>query len=306
MKSWKPRAEAAQQVINQAAQTKAEDIPLPIQAWLSRLYLLYGVPFEYLVPDYRMLPSESIRWSFMDINWLERAMDGALSIGRTGSIQLLSDLSQQQNLTQIVQLEAQKLRSQLRQVKTPDEFTDGGLVTVMLIRSSVVGGYPGMEVVGLNDSGEKIDLLRMDPLAKDVLLVMFKDLPAEVNLIEPAEGVHFGVIKDANIPQCQGGTADGVYTFVRSLQDGKIGEQITQGDHFLRSQVFFRNDDEALGVIDLERSTAELKCWLTKTDNWPKDKSISPAEFAVEMIRAPGLQVFKPETNKISNGGESS
>lgn len=304
MKSWKSREIAAQQLVKQANNSSADDIPVPIQAWLSRLYLLYGVPFEYLVPDYRMLPFESIRWSFMDINWLERAMDGALSIGRTGSIKLLSDINQQKRLTKIVHGEAQKLRSQLRQVEMPEQVSDGGVVTVMLIRSSLVGGYPGMEVIGLNGSGKKINLLRMDPLAKDVLLVIFEDLPAEVKLIEPSEGIHFGIRNDTGIPSCQGGTADGAYTFVRSLQTGKIGAQIEQGSTAVRSQVFFRNDDATTGVIDIQRSLAELKCWLNKTDGWPQNVDLSAADFAVEMIRSPGLQVFKPASNSPCDEGE--
>jgi hypothetical protein len=34
----------------------------PLNNWLARLKLLYGVPFNYLVPDEGMLPPESIRF----------------------------------------------------------------------------------------------------------------------------------------------------------------------------------------------------------------------------------------------------
>ncbi|HTF04001.1 MAG TPA: hypothetical protein VK826_08245, partial [Bacteroidia bacterium] len=58
------------------------NMPQPLTDWLSRLALLYGVPFNYLVPDEGMLPPESIRFFYLDINWVEALVDGAFSIGR--------------------------------------------------------------------------------------------------------------------------------------------------------------------------------------------------------------------------------
>jgi hypothetical protein len=306
MKSWKPRSGTAQQLLNTAATAQPTDIPQPIKDWLARLFLLYGLPFDYLVPDYRMLPAESIRWSFMDINWLERAMDGALSIGRTGSLHFVTDLAQQSGLTEEILQQTQQVRSRLRQVPQQVEPSEGGRKTVMLVRSAVVGGYPGMEVIGLDADKNKVELLRMDPLAKDVLLIIFEDLPAEVKFIEPSEGLHFGVRTGA-VSGCEGGSpAEGAFTLLRSLQAGKIGEQITQEGEAVKSQVFFRDNDQALGVIDVQRSAGELKCWLQKKDDWPSGQDLSAADFSVEMIRAAGLQVFVPETNGSSDGGTSS
>ena len=41
-----------------------------------------GVPFNYLVPDERMLPAESIRFFQLDESWMDCLLDGAFSIGR--------------------------------------------------------------------------------------------------------------------------------------------------------------------------------------------------------------------------------
>lgn len=49
--------------------------------YLAKLALLYGVPFENLVPDARMLPPESMRFFYVDPNWTEAIVDGALSTG---------------------------------------------------------------------------------------------------------------------------------------------------------------------------------------------------------------------------------
>lgn len=305
MKSWKQRSQHSQRLLRASNAAEPPEMPQAIKDWLAQLFLLYGIPFDYLVPDYRMLPVESIRWSFIDINWLERAMDGALSIGRTGSIEFVADLAQQQGLTDEIKCECQQVRSRLRNAPLPTEFSEGGQATVMLIRSAVVSGYPGMEVVGLDSANNNIELLRMDQLSKDVLLVIFEDLPAEVKLIEPSEGLHFGV-RVGPISSCGDGTAaEGAFTLLRSLQNDKIGEQVTQNGNALKSQVFFRDDDAELGVIDVQRSIAELTCWLKKTDNWPDGNTLSSADFSVEMVRAAGLQVFVPN-NVTSNTANNS
>ena len=52
-----------------------------VVAWLTRLRLLEGVPFSYIVSSEEMLPNESIRFFHMDRNWLDALVDGALSTG---------------------------------------------------------------------------------------------------------------------------------------------------------------------------------------------------------------------------------
>ena len=57
-------------------------MPDSLTKWLGKLALLTGVPFNYLVPDERMLPLESIRFFYLDPNWVAALSDGAFSIGR--------------------------------------------------------------------------------------------------------------------------------------------------------------------------------------------------------------------------------
>jgi hypothetical protein len=67
----------------------------PVTDWLARLALLHGVPFRHLVPDERMLPVESVRFFYLDPNWIAALIDGALSIGVEGS----RDLELQQTVS---------------------------------------------------------------------------------------------------------------------------------------------------------------------------------------------------------------
>lgn len=49
--------------------------------FIARLALLDNVPFQYLVPDERLLPQESLRFFHIDNNWIRALIDGVLSIG---------------------------------------------------------------------------------------------------------------------------------------------------------------------------------------------------------------------------------
>ena len=66
-----------------------------ITDWLSRLRLLDGVPFPYIVPSEGMLPSESIRFFHLDRNWLDALVDGALSTGVLDSRGSLAEESEE-------------------------------------------------------------------------------------------------------------------------------------------------------------------------------------------------------------------
>ena len=50
---------------------EAQDVPQDVSAWLGRLVLLYGLPFHYLISEEQMLPSESIRFFYLDPIWIQ-------------------------------------------------------------------------------------------------------------------------------------------------------------------------------------------------------------------------------------------
>lgn len=65
-----------------AAALDGTAVPDTIVDWLGRLHTLLGVPFGYLVPSEEMLPPESIRFFRLDEAWVEALIDGAFSLGR--------------------------------------------------------------------------------------------------------------------------------------------------------------------------------------------------------------------------------
>src|SRR5689334_889616 len=70
----------------QVALTAPEsDLPPYLESFLAHLRLLVGVPFEYMVPDPRLLPAESIRFFYVDRSWADRLVDGTIAVGKVGS-----------------------------------------------------------------------------------------------------------------------------------------------------------------------------------------------------------------------------
>ena len=140
--------------------------------WLRKLLLLQGVPFHYLVADERMLPSESIRFFWVDWFWLECLRRGAFSLG--GDIPA--------NGQQVV----------------PQHQS----ITGFLLRSQVVSGWPDLQVeasgelleeTGLMSDEKKLKLLRLERLSDSVLLCLFSGEIKTVGISLKPQGLHFGL-----------------------------------------------------------------------------------------------------------------
>lgn len=157
--------------------------PEQLTTWLERLKRLYGVPFNYLVPNERMLPNESIRFFQVDFNWIYALIEGACSIGHA-------------NETEAQQ--AARLTSTLHASVGLGSAAEGGVtppvVTGFLMRSQVVSGWPGLEVAAYDRDGvELTDVLRMERVSPSLLLYLVEGKIDHVLLREPAVGLHFGI-----------------------------------------------------------------------------------------------------------------
>lgn len=163
----------------------AIEFPTEIQTWFERLGLLYGIPFNYLVPDERMLPSESIRFFCLDWFWVESLLDGAFSIGRVQDADAAQD-SHQNPLT-----------------------GEAKHISGFLIRSDVIAGWPDLQIEGSEFSiageqpisqDQKLTVLRCDRLSEDVLLCLFNGAIRTVDISLKPEGLNFGFNhEDANL-----------------------------------------------------------------------------------------------------------
>lgn len=177
--------------------------PKAVQDWLGQLGMLLGVPFENLVPDARMLPTESMRFFYVDTNWIESLVDGALSTGVHSDRDIRYHRVMRTVVSKVTDEAAGKLRMRQRgelaenQGEPPETLVlDSRVRAGFVMRSALVSGWPGMAVQAFDGTDEntatKLTPLRIERLAPDVLLAIFADVPRMVVVHEPEEGLHFG------------------------------------------------------------------------------------------------------------------
>src|SRR4051794_16410654 len=270
-----------------------EPLPPAVVDWLGQLTLLYGVPVEYLVPDAGLLPVESIRFFHVDRNWLDRLVDGALSVGVHGTRDDAFNEAAYEEVYRQVDARQLTFRPSLRG-EAPDAAangTPGGPLTGLLARSVIVSTWPGVEVRPTR-GGAAVPILRMDRLSPDLLFCLFDGIPDRVEMIEPGEGLHFGV----------GGTA-GAATFKVALRGlgfpesnpWPAGEQVRQprgtGSVVEVEGRYRAGAGQPPGVLDVAHLAGAVKAAMPAGGLGPGGE-LTPAGFAVQMVRAAGLQPF--------------
>ena len=149
------------------------EVPAAVAAGFDRLRRLEGVPFNYLVPDERMLPKESIRFFKLDPSWVDCLLDGAFSIGRVTS----GDHTHDREHT-------------AHAAANPHRELSG-----FLLRSDLVAGWPGLLADGFPVLPEDLglELLRYDRLSPNVLLCLFAGNLTTLDLHLKPETLHFGL-----------------------------------------------------------------------------------------------------------------
>lgn len=263
--------------------------------WLAQLYLLVGVPFENLAANAALLPAESIRFFYLDSNWLGALVEGALSIGIESSRDrvyqdLMKDLVWDTTLAAVRQMR-DKLLGSWAQKKPPQSDTpfDQESLTGMLLRSAVVSGWPGLQVQAFTqtipDSAEPditslIQPLRVERLSADILLCLWPAVPAVVAIEEPHEGVAFGFEDPPD------GHGEGDYLYLRSLDPADYGTPLVGSKYEVNAKQ---------GLIDANRlvkiaAGGGLLDVLRKT--LPNSPTVNVRDFAVQMVKVPEQAVF--------------
>ena len=186
------------------------DPSLPPSAvdWLARLTLLQGVPFPYLVPDEAMLPRESIRFFYLNMNWIDALIDGALSLGRNLTTANASATANgfakafHPAVHNMARARAGTVRHKALGVKAQIGTANLQVVTGFLLRSTVVEGYPGIGVNAYPQGGTPNDpaikllpILRLEQLGpgSGVLFCLVAGDAVQVDVHEPPEGLHYGI-----------------------------------------------------------------------------------------------------------------
>lgn len=225
------------------------DFPEDIKTRFEQLGLLSGIPFNYLVPDERMLPTESIRFFWLDGFWVESLLDGAFSIGRVQD----SDIRQDSNNN--------PLTGEAKQI------------TGFLMRSEVVSGWPDLQIDGSSaliegekPMEEKLKVLRFDRLSEDVLICLFDGEIYTVDISLKPEGLHFGFNNNA----------DKLERELRKL-DG------TEKSEWKVQPIPWKDDSKK--VVNIDNLVGEIKKELEKQDEIEESNPFTSAQFALQMVQ---------------------
>lgn len=205
-----------------AVRPESEPFPADVTSWLGRLVLLYGVPLCYLVPDQDMLPPESLRLFRLDPFWIHALVRGACSVGDASwGDSLIRDalngwlLPSRPGEPSPTDAAAARVRDTLRArhegVAPPEDPEDlAWPLTGLLLRSSVVRGWRGLEVAAHGEgplassaspicdrhglqSLRRLRPLRIEQLSEDVLIGIFNGPVAHLVVRQPQESLHFGL-----------------------------------------------------------------------------------------------------------------
>lgn len=169
---------------NNAAQALSSDRGAKITGWLKELYHFAELPFNYLVPDERLLPDESIRFLRIDQSWMYCLMAGAFSLGPR-----LRDRNDDED-------------SPRKAFATLIESLHPTVITGFLLRSEIVDDYPDLQISAypevyadenaLPDSAKPLDVHAIERIGPGILLALFEGEVRTTELYLKPEGLHFG------------------------------------------------------------------------------------------------------------------
>ena len=271
-----------QPVVQRAVRAVGGDGLELIADWLAQRHLLAGVPFDALVPHPDLLPPESIRFFYLDPNWLATLLEGALSIGiGTSRDQLYQDLMKDL-IWDTTRTAVQQVRNGVlkRAGAATAPVPDGPPLAGMLLRSAVVSGWPGLEIRAYKDDGSPIHLLRTDRPASDILFCLWPSVPAKVAVDEPPEGIAFG-FEDPPPPSKD----EGLWLYPRSLDPQSYGMPLDAAKAF--DAVAAGAVDAGTGVLRVAGDAGLVAVLSAKLGAEPKIRDV-----AVQLVRVPEQAVF--------------
>jgi hypothetical protein len=188
---------------------------------------------------------------YLDKNWTNSLLDGALSIG----IHSERDLLLQAAMNQIIR--------QKTNAKIGAENQILGTISGLIIRSSIVTNYKDFQISGFEDTGktQPIKTLKKVKLAANISLVLFETVPKLIEIKTATENQILAIIND-EIP-------------LRSIEN-EVGQPIDKSVKLEKTE--FRNTAKrVLNISALQQKIAEQV----------GKQNLSPAEFAIQLTQSP-------------------
>ncbi|KAI1125639.1 hypothetical protein F5Y10DRAFT_294505 [Nemania abortiva] len=157
---------------NEINTPKSADWAVVLKWVLDRMFL-FGIPAHYLIADPSYLPKESLRLFFIDQNWIDALIDGALS---------LANYTDQDN--DVVRNAIKKaIVAYLDTVDPVLGYKPQRPTFGFFLRSDVVSQFPDLKIdAPFASSSPKAPILRQENIDSSTLLVLLDRLPESPEL----------------------------------------------------------------------------------------------------------------------------
>lgn len=234
-----------------------------IQNFLNSLYVLDSVPISGLVADGNMIPEESLSLFYVDPNWIDCLLDGAMSIGRNCSEDFAHDKSIINTIRNHSYLQASFIR-RIKHCKAIDNNTTEDIRTGFLLNSKLVKGWPGLEAECYKDN-KSLNILKLSIIGDSIMFCIVDGELNKILLTEPSESLYFGFEDDNG-------------KFIKMLvsqKEGEIGQDINTSE-----QLVFHNEEKKL--IDVKKLAENM--YNTLDNKGKAGKYFSSLEFAMQML----------------------
>ncbi len=253
-------------------------VPSDLEAYVTELQLLYGVPLSYLVADEFLLPQESLRFFHVDDNWTQALADGALSIGRvtvTDSMRdqrcLVATLPQARAMLHVPRRDCMHGNHQAKELFATNGKKTAGIITGFLLRSELVRMLKGLEVSAYHKEKE-LDMLRLDTFAEEIALGLFDGEMTSLVIAEPKTGLTFGL-------------APGEKMLVpKDVTEENLGRPLRDKSIDINA---YRNSSGRLDAAGLAKELGKIL-----------DEDIGAAKLAFELIAVANRAIFESTKDK--------
>jgi hypothetical protein len=293
------------------------EIPELIVRKLTQLKLLQGVPFHYLVPHPEMLPEESIKFFYLDPNWVNALLDGAFSIGRYAakkkkteslkngrpsladapSLSMVHDEVHSDPLHQFCFRSTLNHRAYMLEER--DAYVENGrflyqsegaintVISGFLLRSKMVSQWKNLDVMGhpeIVDGAPKVllNIHRFEAISNDILICLFEGDFKQLDIHQPSQGIHFGLDKKPS-------PKEGEPMFEKELRSDDSQNTIGTVDVPLRD-----DHTQVVNMAELAKTMAEK---INPKYFGPNGQyALLSSDFALQMVKGVGMVRFiKPE-----------
>lgn len=264
-------AYAASHAIEEDQRGAAFDDVKTVSEWLVGLRLLHPLPFRYLVAATNLSPPESLRFFYVDENWLDALTDGALSLGASSSSTrwfMQSNRGALRIAIRRMMARSRRLRRKLPVASNAEmaKSAEHAAMCGFLLRSSLLDRFPGIEIElsSCDAQPEKLEVLRMEFIGNGILFVLVLGKPTSILFKVPRESMTFSYDEVGLRPRVTDSSAANVGARASHLPPIAVDE-------------YHRRTDGAAGVLDIRRLANELE----------GSNTTSGARFALHWLNAP-------------------